>query len=497
MFNPHYPFLSGECRAEEQQKEQQMSTPIISQRPIPLEFSATDPHRLAQTFLKQRGRDPHGAYALRYWRDEFWRFKDGRYHKLPYSELQAEVSEFIREKFVREKVTNKHGQIIPVTRNVVGNAVQAITSKILVPAHVDQPVWLGKGSQGPFFVFNNGMLNVDALIRADQPRLSPHSGDWFTQTTFPYDYNAAATCPGWLKFLDEVLEGDQERIRLLQQWFGYCLTADTTQQKFVVAVGEGQNGKSVALDLLTAMLGPDNVSHVRVELFAQRFQLTMTLGKLANISYDTGEIDESAEATIKEFTGGDRMYFDRKGIPGVNACPTARLILATNHDPRFADRSKGIWRRMIVIPFRVSIEPERQDPQLASKLKVELPGVFNWAVDGLRDLQRQRQFTAPTICREAWEQFRAESNPTREFLTDNYKAGSAEESIPCGEVYAEYHNFLQSQRLKALDATTFGKELRKLFPTAERRRDGGGERLWKYHGLRRIETATLTAASEA
>jgi phage/plasmid-associated DNA primase len=59
---------------------------------------------------------------------------------------------------------------------------------------------------------------------------------------------------------------------------------------------------------------PTTVSHVRVELFAQRFQLTMTLGKLANISYDTGKIDESAEATIKEFTSGDRMYFDRKGL---------------------------------------------------------------------------------------------------------------------------------------------------------------------------------------
>jgi putative DNA primase/helicase len=152
---------------------------------------------------------------------------------------------------------------------------------------------------------------------------------------------------------------------------------------------------------------------------------------------------------------------------------------------------------MIVIPFRVSIEPERQDPQLASKLKAELPGIFNWAVDGLRDLQRQRQFTVPTICREAWEQFRAESNPTREFLTDHFEVASTEQSIPCADVYAEYVSFIQSQRLKALDMTTFGKELRKLFPTAERRRDGGGERLWKYHGLRRAVTTKPTFVAEA
>jgi hypothetical protein len=76
---------------------------------------------------------PAERTALRYWRDEFWRFNEGRYYKLPCSELQAEVSEFIRENFVREKVANKQGQIIPVTRNVVGNVVQAITSGILVP----------------------------------------------------------------------------------------------------------------------------------------------------------------------------------------------------------------------------------------------------------------------------------------------------------------------------------------------------------------------------
>ena len=90
---------------------------------------------------------------------------------------------------------------------------------------------------------------------------------------------------------------------------------DTTQQRFIVAVGDGAVGKSTTLDTLTNLLGPDNVSHVRAELFAQRFQLTMTLGKLANVSYNTGEIDESAEATIKEFTAGDRITSIARAFP--------------------------------------------------------------------------------------------------------------------------------------------------------------------------------------
>ena len=279
---------------------------------------AADPHLLATAYLKQHGYDSHGHLALRQWRDEFWRFHEGRYRKVTRSELQAKVTEFVRQEFLRTKPTNKARQLLQVTRNVVSNVLLALSGVVLVEDHVEQPAWLsGRESEaGPFFVFTNGRVRVDDLLAGRPARLRSHCANWFTQTVFPYDFNAGAGCPLWLAFLNEVLEGDAERIALLQQWFGYCLTNDTTQQQFVVAVGQGQNGKSVALDVLSGLLGPENVSHVRVELFAQRFQLTMTLGKLANISYDTGRIDESAEATIKEFTGGDRMYFDRKGVPG-------------------------------------------------------------------------------------------------------------------------------------------------------------------------------------
>jgi putative DNA primase/helicase len=327
--------------------------------------------------------------------------------------------------------------------------------------------------------------------------VEPHCSNWFSQTSFPYTYDPVARCPRWESFLDEVLQGDQERIGLLQQWFGYCLTNDTSQQQFIVAVGDGQNGKSVMLDLLTAVLGPENVSHIRAELFAQRFQLTPTLGKLANISYDTGEIDESAEATIKEFTGGDRMYFDRKGIPGIQAYPTARLILATNHDPRFADRSKGIWRRMIVVPFAVSIERERQDPKLAAKLKEELPGIFNWAIRGLRALRQHGQFVIPGLSLQAWEAYQRESNPARQFLTECYEACDLSNAVRCTEVYGHYTDWCAERRLKPLDDTRFGKEVRKAFPDVQRRRETSGSRLWSYDGIRAARGTLDSGSVEA
>src|SRR5262249_19280874 len=143
---------------------------------------------------------------------------------------------------------------------------------------------------------------------------------------------------------------------LLQEWFGCCLLFDTTHQSFLVLEGEGSNGKSVVCAVLAALLGTDNVSHVPLENFGQRFALTQTLGKLANIASEVGEIDKAAEGTLKAFTSGDRMTFDRKGIAPVEAMPTARLVLATNNRPRFTDRSGGLWRRMLLMPFQVEIQ---------------------------------------------------------------------------------------------------------------------------------------------
>src|SRR5712692_4651184 len=124
-------------------------------------YAATDPHQLAKRFLQRHGRDIDGHLALRYWRDEFWQFHEGRYRKISYTELQAKMSEFIREEFQRDRPTTKNGQILQVTRTLVGNVMQALTGKTLVGSHLEQPIWLGKGQAGPYFVFANGRVGVD------------------------------------------------------------------------------------------------------------------------------------------------------------------------------------------------------------------------------------------------------------------------------------------------------------------------------------------------
>ena len=166
------------------------------------------------------------------------------------------------------------------------------------------------------------------------------------------------------------------------------------------------------------------------------------------------------------------------------ARPTARLILATNHEPRFADRSKGIWRRMILIPFRVGIPTERQDKKLVEKLKAELPGIFNWSIEGLRALRHQGSFTVPAISQHVWTELKAQSNYTHQFLMETCDPADAGQSVSCTALYARYEEWCRDRGFKVLDDTQFGKELRKAFPNVDRQRETTGERPWRYARLR-------------
>jgi P4 family phage/plasmid primase-like protien len=307
---------------------------------------------------------------------------------------------------------------------------------------------------------------------------------------FSYAYNPHATCPQWLAFLDMMLERDRERIDLLQEMFGYCLTFDTSRQKFFVLEGDGSNGKSVVLSVLTELVDRSNVSNVPLELFGERFQLASTIGKLVNIAAEADRLTRVAEGTLKQFTGGDRMNFDRKGIAPIETHPTARLVIATNNRPAFADRSEGLWRRMILIPFRVRIPDTEQDPHLAAKLRAELPGILMWAVQGLRRLKDRGAFTVPAICADAKADYREQSNPARTFLLEACAADDVG-GVPCHLLYQRYVEWCKANGFEALNNSELGVEVRRAFPAAKRTRaarEPGRSRPWIYRGISPTET---------
>jgi P4 family phage/plasmid primase-like protien len=474
--------------------------------------SKDDPHRLARLYIAEQCEHLEGQ-TLRRWRDQWYRWDGTAYRVVSDGEMTGELTvsvkcEYDRLNIIAQKMT-KEGKDPPtvrkVTRGLISNVDLALGSMTCWPGAIEPPQWWdGKGWQHRNLIpLANGLLDLDKLFAEEGDVLLPHTPRWFSFTSLPYPYDPTADCPSWKKFLERNLEGDVERIALLQEWFGYCLTPDTSQQKFLLIEGDGGNGKSVACAALEATLGSDNCSHVPLELFGHRFQLEATLGKLANIAAEVGELDKAAEGYLKAFTSGDTMEFERKYKSAFSAFPSARLVLATNNRPRFSDKSGGVWRRMLLMPFQVKIDDD--DPSRVSGMDKptwwvesgELPGIFNWALEGYRHFLEQGWFTKSEICTNALTEYRTESNPARLFLTETC-GEKPDAKISCDLLYKLYSRWCTDNGYQALGERTFGKEVRRIFPKVERRYMGRrGAQSYQYCGLSSIDVGGVPVTGQS
>lgn len=460
-------------------------------RPIemvpPPEEQLADPHRLARLVRKRYGSDSERRLTLRHWGRAWWRYSDGRYQILDDDDLVAAVTYAVKYEFDTRPVTNRFGQVRQVTRSLVNNVVNALRSfpEIRVPADVMQPAWLGDAPEGrEYIAMQNGLLDVRAYLRRQPDVLQPHTPEWFTPACLPYAYEPTATCPRWTAFLDCMFKSDDEVIALVREWFGYCLVADSSQQRFVIAVGDGANGKKVLLDTLEGLVGKENCSAVALEDFAGRFDLAATVGKLVNVCSEIGDVTTLPEGKLKAFVAGDLMTFDRKHRKPLLANPTARLVFATNHMPKFADRSEGIWRRLIQLPCQVTIAHDQQDKSLSSKMREELPGILNWALRGLDQLRQRKDFHIPEVCLRASEEHRHESNPERQFFEERCVEDPLRYEV-CSSLFGAYGDWCLVHGLRPMDARQFGRAVRRQFPGVERRRRVVAEGpVWVYMGVR-------------
>jgi len=456
--------------------------------------SATDPHGLARSFIER--------HPWVYWHGLHFEHDSKKYHEVPEQEVRALLTAHIKgcldeDYWMRarqyQEALHSHGSTArppvrsAVSRAIVGNTLQALEGLTLQRGHVDMPALLCSGGGSNLLAVDNGLLDLDG------GELQEHTADWFSTVCLPYAYNPDAACPLWLAALAKNLEDDTERIELLQEFFGYALVHSTDAQRCLILIGEGGNGKSVVLAGLHALLGDENVSTVPLEDFGRRFAMAQTLGKLANIVAEVGELDRTAEGTLKAFVSGDRMSFERKGKDPFTARPTARLVLSTNNLPRFADKSEGVWRRLCLVPFNRRVHEQERVPGMDKPewwlQHGEVPGILNWALDGLKRLRANgMRFTEAVACRAALEAHRRESDPCREFLVEHYAADRDAQPLRTAEVYGTYTAWCQENGHKhPLSSQAFGRQVRRVFGLEESRNHRFGTGVGKaWFGLGRL-----------
>lgn len=383
-------------------------------------------------------RYPNLKYKMR---GDFYDYMDGMYKSLQTGEVQ---SIFMRE-MLKDGLVNYR-------------RISAVNDKIATFKSLDGKTF-SSADENPdpnILNFKNGLLNIETYA------LRQHTPEYLSTSQIPILYDRHATAPRWFKFINDITDGDHEQATLLQQIAGYCLTNDTRFAKAFIFFGSGANGKSLYTRLIGKLIGRENVSSLNLSTITKQFGLTGLIGKKLNLIDEiSGNYFESN--VIKNLISGETMAAEVKFRPDpIEFVPTAKLIFTVNELPKINDTTPGLYRRFIIVPFERSFMAA-PDLDLESKLTEELPGILNWAIEGLKKLRAQGRFNETDKNITAINAFKIENSPFLEFLTSTYEPCPEEERfkypIPLAKLYNEYREYAFSSGYKPKSMANFSREI--------------------------------------
>jgi putative DNA primase/helicase len=284
-------------------------------------------------------------------------------------------------------------------------------AQALVPVTADQ-----LDTHQDLFNIANGVLD----LQTDE--LYPHDPAFLLTKMAPVAYKPDAGCPTWLAFLNRIMDGNDQLIEFLQRAVGYSMTGLTSEHVLFFLHGTGANGKSTFLNTLMALYGDYAKPTDPDLLLAKQGEAhpTGVAGLMGARMAITNEVEDGrrlAENLVKQLTGGDRLTarFMRQDFFSFD--PTHKLWMAGNHKPIIRGQDEGIWRRIRLVPFAVTIPPEERDKHLDEKLRRELPGILRWAVEGAKKW-REGGLTYPDEVKAAVDQYRNEQDALSGFLDE-------------------------------------------------------------------------------
>ena len=320
--------------------------------------------------------------------------------------------------------------------------------------------------------FPNGELEVQT------GELKNHSRNNYSTIQMNYSFDAKAECPEWLKFIEDITDGARDRADLIQEMFGYCLTHDNRHQKCFYLIGNGANGKSVLLNVLEAMVGEANTSHVEIAFLGSDFQRIKLATSMVNICNDIKTDVAGTASFFKAIVTGDTISGCFKGKDFFDFKPSCKMVFAANSMLSTRDIDGGFLRRICFINFPITFvtNPQRKhertrDPELQKKLLRELPGILNWSLAGLKTLRDNNVFTNTADQERLIKELELVNDPIAAFIEeellpnpDRFKAMQDRNII-----YRAYSRWCEESRSMPMSSRWFWPRLRQKVNVIERR----------------------------
>lgn len=336
-----------------------------------------------------------------------------------------------------------------------------------------------KAADANYIAFKNGIYDIanDVMV--------PPSADLILTNRIEHNFNPAAYSELMDSTLNKLACQDKDIRALLEECVGYCFYRRNELGKAFILTGDKSNGKSTFLDVVTAILGEDNISTLDIKELGDRFSTSMMFGKLANIADDIGDdfLQGTQVSVFKKVVTGNRIKAERKGQDPFEFSPYVKILASANEIPRMKDKTGAVLRRLVIIPFNATFSKDDPDfdPYIKTKLSKPEPLEYLIAlgVKGLDRVLHNKGFTVPTLVQEQLDEYEESNNPIIAFLKDVEL--SELENEPTSDVYRRYNLFCTENSLQAMSAIAFTKQLcrRCGFTLTRKRVDGEIKRVYE------------------
>ena len=317
----------------------------------------------------------------------------------------------------------------------------------------------------------------NGIINLRNGELIPHDSN-FMMTRITYsEYDIKHKKPTmWLKFLDDVTNGNKELQEYIQRCVGYSISGSTQEQCVYFLYGMGNNGKSTFLDTLADLFG-NYSANVQPESLMVHSKIggTGANGDIARLkstrfvtSSETTEGVRLNEGLIKQLTGGGKITCRFLYGDEFEYTPEFKIWVDTNHKPVIRGTDFGIWRRIKLIPFEVNIPADKVDKNLKYKLRKEFPQILAWAVEGCLKWQKYG-IEEPACVTEATQEYKQEMDLIAGFVEQcliiDY---DTRDKIMASDLFTLYSKWAKANNEWEMSSKRFFMEARKRLPETGR-----------------------------
>jgi len=350
--------------------------------------------------------------------------------------------------------------------------------------------------------------------------LRPHNSQEYITRIVNVTYDPDARAPRFESFVMEIMGGESDRAQFLQRWFGYAATGSVQEQKFVVHVGPGGNGKSTLLDLVSGILGeyagtaaPGLLASSGNGAERHPTEMADLFGRRLVTAHEPDQGAVLREGFVKQATGGDRIKARFMHKDFFEFAPTHKLQLLTNHEPQIRGTDFGIWRRVLLLRYNVKFgyadavadgnADRERDDRLPEALASERVGVLTWIVRGAVEWHRAG-LNPPKSVLAAGKIYQSEQDRVAQWIDEACELG-VEHWAPFGGyfgLYASYQTWCKEAGYAPTGRGRFVNELERLVPGFRREErkvdvDGGRKGARGCFGVRLDASDPLPAGLDA